>query len=230
MVTDYLGLVRSAVNRIKTRLPAHTDADDLHSAGVLGLIAAVRKFKPESARTFAGFAHQRITGAILDELRRMDTCSRRSRAFVRQLAATSTELEQRLQRAATEEELRAALGWSTEEYRRRSAMAHSGRLVSLDREIENGEESTSSLHNILRDPDTESGFDRMQRTEQIEIVAQLIAEQPEVPRKVLSLHYYEGMQFNEIAEVFDLSIARICQIHRKAVKQLRLRLQRSLES
>ena len=65
---------------VQLPLPPHIDADDLYSVGVTGLIAAVRKYNPEQGNTFAGYAATRIRGAILDELRRLDWCPRRTRA------------------------------------------------------------------------------------------------------------------------------------------------------
>src|SRR4051812_39824441 len=85
LIEQYLPLVRTVVDRIKLRVPAHIDADDLYSVGITGLLAAVRKFDPSQGNTFAGYAMMRIRGAILDELRRMDWCPRRTRERSRKL-------------------------------------------------------------------------------------------------------------------------------------------------
>ncbi len=116
LIERYLPLVRNVVDRIKLTLPAHIDADDLHSVGITGLIAAVRKYNPDQGNTFAGYAATRIRGAILDELRRMDWCPRRVRARARKLKEAINALEQRLGRAATEEEICTDLGMSRKEY------------------------------------------------------------------------------------------------------------------
>src|SRR5471032_3487364 len=105
LIERYLPLVRNVVDRIKLNVPAHVDADDLYSVGITGLIAAVRKFDPEQGTTFAGYASLRIRGAILDELRRMDWCPRRARARARKIKEAINQLEQRLGRAATEEDI-----------------------------------------------------------------------------------------------------------------------------
>ena len=52
LIERYLPLVRNVVDRIKLNVPAHVDADDLYSVGIIGLIAAVRRFDPKQGSTF----------------------------------------------------------------------------------------------------------------------------------------------------------------------------------
>ena len=42
---------------------------------------------------------------------------------------------------------------------------------------------------------------------------------------VLTLYYYEGLTLAEIGKVLGVTESRVCQIHTKAVLQLRSRLQ-----
>jgi len=41
---------------------------------------------------------------------------------------------------------------------------------------------------------------------------------------VLTLYYYEGLTLAEIGQVLSVTESRVCQIHTKAVLQLRARL------
>jgi len=230
LLVENLNLVRIAVAQVRRRLPAHVDADDLHSAGVLGLIAAIRRCDQAMADRFQGFALHRIRGAILDELRRMDCCSRRMRATLRELEQVKQDLEQKLQRAATTDEMRLALGLSVAEYRRRVATARPVKLMSLDHEPETADGPGKTLHTFLADTADETGFDRLQQSDRREILARLMASLPEMPRKILALHYHEGLSFVEIAVVFRRSAARICQIHRRTITTLRRQLRHALES
>lgn len=221
VIVKYLYLVDKAVARIKRNVPSHIRADDLHSTGVLGLMAAARKFNPESEATFPSFASIRIRGAILDELRRTDTCPRRTRIRARKLAETVNAVEQKLGRPATPGEISSSLGVTREEYFKLVDSARPIRIVTLDREVEEGEGADSTLHNLLADENDETGGERMEKAELQEMLAQHIAELPEVPRKILAMYYFENMRFSTIAESFDLTESRISQIHRATIQDLR---------
>lgn len=66
----YLPLVRSIVYRLRPRTSA-LDVDDLVSAGTIGLIEAADRFDSRRGVPFASYAYARISGAIVDEIRRL---------------------------------------------------------------------------------------------------------------------------------------------------------------
>src|SRR6202022_3391883 len=80
ILQEHLPLVRSVVDRMKRKLPTALEVDELYSIGVSGLIAAARNYSQSKAASFASYASTRIRGAILDELRRSDWMSRRTRS------------------------------------------------------------------------------------------------------------------------------------------------------
>ena len=50
LVEQYLPLVKTVVGRLAMTLPSHVNGDDLYSAGLVGLLNAVRRFNPEMRR------------------------------------------------------------------------------------------------------------------------------------------------------------------------------------
>ncbi len=226
LIERYLPLVRNVVDRIKLNLPPHVDVQDLYSVGVTGLIAAVRKYDPEQGHTFAGYATTRIRGAILDELRRLDWCPRRTRAKAKKLKESINELEQKLGRAAEEEEIRKHLGLSPKEYAKWMEEAKPVCFIAIDQTAENDESDGASLHELIADEAHVSVRDRMEKEELMQLVAQRITELPEIPRKILAMYYFENMRLAEIAAVFNLTESRICQIHAQTVISLRAYINR----
>jgi RNA polymerase sigma factor for flagellar operon FliA len=72
LVIEHLLIVRFIARRIHERLPQHVLIDDLYSAGVVGLLAAVGRSGPSWGLLFRSYAQFRIRGAILDSLRTLD--------------------------------------------------------------------------------------------------------------------------------------------------------------
>ena len=105
IVLEHTPLIRYIVSRIAVRLPSHIDLDDLHNTGVIGLMDAIEKYDPEKNCKFKTYAEFRIKGAILDQLRSLDWVPRSIRQKSRKLERAYGEVEQRLGRSASEDEV-----------------------------------------------------------------------------------------------------------------------------
>src|SRR6185503_8234140 len=116
IVEKYLPLVRAVVARLAMTLPPHVDGEDLFSAGLSGLLSAVRQYDPDAGTAFETYARLRIRGAVFDELRRMDWVPRSVHTKARRVQAVMNEIEQKKGRMATEQEMAAGLKISLEDY------------------------------------------------------------------------------------------------------------------
>lgn len=227
LVERNLHLVRSVVDRIKASLPAHIEASDLYSVGVTGLIAAADRFDPSQGCAFSSYASLRIRGAVLDELRRMDWCPRRARARARKLRAAASDVEQRLGRAATDEEVRSELGLTRKDYAKWVQSSRPVVFMAIDQHNDGIDGDGASMHEMLADESDVTGRENLEKRELIELLTGRLAELPEMPKKILAMYYFERMRLAEIAEVFDLTESRICQIHSQAIQTLRSYLVRA---
>ncbi len=219
-IEQYFPLVEKILGTMLRRLPTHVSADDLRSAGTMGLISAAERFDSAQAAAFAGYACVRIRGAILDELRRIDPCSRRSRQLAKKIESATQETAQALGRAPSDEEVSTRLRVSSAEFARLRERASPVRIVSLDVSPDTGESTGGILHEIIPD-DQEDAREKMEREDLLKSLAERITELPDLQKKILALYYFEGMRFAEIGEAFDLTESRISQIHKKAVLRLR---------
>lgn len=221
LIESHLHLVRSAVARIKRAVPAHIDGDDLYSVGLAGLVSAVRKFNPIQGRTFAGFAALRIRGAMLDELRRLDTCSRRARARARQIRTTTAALEQKFGRVATEEEVRVALGLNRADFAKWVNEAQPIGFVAIDRGADGADGAGSALHELIADESVEVGSAPIEKAELVALLARHMGELPALQKQILSQYYFENIRIGEIARSFGVTSSRISQVHTRALDGLR---------
>jgi RNA polymerase sigma factor for flagellar operon FliA len=220
LIEQYLSLVGSVLAKLRYKLPPHVDADELHSAGVTGLIAAVARYDSAQASTFAGYARVRIQGAMLDELRRQDPCSRRARVRCKTIQRVVLEAEQALGRAPSDREISERLHISVTQLEQWREAAEQTRTISLDLEAEGDSSKRGSLHATLADDSHVCVRDTIEKRELLELISVRIAALPDRQKRILAFYYSEGMRFAEIAAVFDLTESRICQLHQDAVKTL----------
>src|SRR6202051_1755263 len=114
LIVNYAPLVKYVAGRLGSGLPAHVDEGDLVSYGLLGLMSAIERFDLGREIKFETYAIARIKGQIIDELRAMDWVPRSVRARARDIERAIAELEKKLERAPTDEEIAGKLGISTD--------------------------------------------------------------------------------------------------------------------
>ena len=229
LVEKYLPLVSSAVARLAMTLPDHVDRDDLQSAGLMGLLQALRNFDPACGASFETFARLRVRGAMLDELRRMDWVPRTVHEKARRIQNTMAELEQKLGRVPSEAQMAKALNLSAGEYAGLLNEVRPAAFVCLDAVNSLEEGDGGSLYEVVADEEGDSPREAASRQELKRVIFDRLKEMPEIQRKVLALYYAEDLHLREIAEVFGLTESRICQIHSQAILAIRAYVQR-LES
>jgi RNA polymerase sigma factor FliA len=223
LILHYSPLVKFVSGRVLSRLPDSLDSTDLVSYGILGLIDAIEKFDPSRGFKFETYAVPRIRGAILDELRSIDWVPRSVRAKARAADNAYTKLEHKLQRSPTDDELATELGISRAELDTLLRQTTRASLLQLDEVLFSGGQGYRTLGDTIADSDDGPGA-RLELQETRQLVAKAISALPERERTVLVLYYYERLNLSEIGEVLGVTESRACQIHTKAVHQLRHKL------
>lgn len=217
IVEKYVPLVKNVVGRLAMTLPPHVDGEDLYSAGLTGLLNAVRQYNPNAGTSFETYARLRIRGAVFDELRRMDWVPRSVHTKARKVQAVMNEIEQKKGRVATEQEMAAKLKLSLPEYHQWLEEIRPATFVCLDAAFNNDLDDSASQYESLPDQRQENPLDGTFRLEMARIISDRLQELPEMQRKVLALYYFEDMRLREIAEAFGLTESRICQIHAQGI-------------
>lgn len=222
LILHYSPLVKYVAGRVGAGLPRSVDQNDLASYGLFGLIDAIDKFEPDRGFKFETYAIDRIKGAILDELRALDWVPRSVRSRARRIETAIIEIEHRLQRTPSEEELAANLDMEVGELN--DALAEIGRsgIAALD-EFISGDTQTS-MGEMLADPGGVSPESALQTEETRRGLVDAINRLPDRERLVVTLYYYECMTLAEIGDVLGVTESRVCQIHAKTMMSLRNRL------
>lgn len=225
LIVHYAPLVKYVASRVAVGLPQNVEQADLVSYGMFGLIDAIDKFEPGRGFKFETYAISRIKGAILDELRSIDWVPRSVRAKARSIEKAFAKLEARHGRTPTDSEVAAELGWSDAQFQQTLGQISLVGLAALDEILVAGGERGEML--TLGDTIADGSHGPMGAFEVAELrqlLGQAINGMPEREKIVLTLYYYESLTLQEIGRVLGVTESRVCQIHTKAVLQLRNRL------
>jgi RNA polymerase sigma factor for flagellar operon FliA len=225
LILHYAPLVKYVASRVATGLPASVEQADLVSYGMFGLIDALQKFEPARGNKFETYAIPRIKGAIIDELRAMDWVPRSVRFKARGIEKATTDLETMLKRAPTEREVAERLGVSLPELHDVINQISFVSVLALDELLAVGSDrgETVSLMDTLADRRTDPTTG-LEGQETRGILAAAINSLSEREKIVVTLYYFEGLTLAEIGDILGVTESRVCQIHTKAVGQLRLQL------
>src|SRR5262249_47131529 len=226
LIIHYSPLVKFVAGRVAAGLPQSIEQADLVSYGIFGLIDAIDKFDPQRGFKFETYAISRIKGAIIDELRSIDWVPRSVRAKARAIERAFSTLENELRRSPEDSEVAAELDMSEQELAQVLSQISFTGLVALDELLAAGSSERSGAATV-GDTIADSAHDPVEAFEVDEmkhLLADAINRMPDRERLVLTLYYCEGLTLAEIGDVLGVTESRVCQIHTKAILQLRGRL------
>ena len=199
---------------------------DLINEGNLGLIKAAERFDETRGFKFISYAvwwiRQSILQALAEQARivrlplnKIGNINRINKAF--------SELEQKFERPPSADELAEFLDCSTEEVKQ--SLSHTGRHVSMDAPLIDGDESSSSMYDVmttdsLPNPDSGLVLESLRRDIRTSLRT-LTSRESEVVSMFYGLEGKMPMSLEEIGTKFDLTRERVRQIKEKAIRRLK---------
>ena len=199
---------------------------DLINEGNLGLIKAAERFDETRGFKFISYAvwwiRQSILQALAEQARivrlplnKIGTINKINRAF--------SELEQKFERPPSADELAEFLECSPEEVKQ--SLANSGRHISMDAPLVEGDESSSSMYDVLLSdslpgPEKELVVESLRKDIERSL-STLTSREGDIVRLYYGLNGKYPMTLEEIGERFDLTRERVRQIKEKAIRRLK---------
>ncbi|NRD72021.1 RNA polymerase sigma factor FliA [Shewanella sp. VB17] len=207
VMQQYLPLVKRSIGQLRSHCGAVLAIEDMEQIGMMALLESSRRYPGSYDHGFLSYAGQRIRGAILDELRRLDWRPRPVRQQAHELNDMVRKLTRSLSRDPTDIEVANAMGLSREQYRERLYASQSESMKSLDDLLIAGSHFTDTVNLIERFSAKKTlitAISKLNKREQL----------------ILSLYYQHELNLKEIAATLGLTETRICQLQKQAVKQL----------
>lgn len=197
---------------------------DLINEGNLGLIKAAQRFDETRGFKFISYAVWWIRQSILQALAEQSRIVRlplNKIGSINKINKTFSKLEQEFEREPSQEEIAKVLGLSADDIK--DTMRTSGRHVSVDAPLKQGEEGT--LMDVMEDEDQlnpdHALISESLRREVERAISTLTSREADVLRLYFGLSGEQPMTLEEIGDRFDLTRERVRQIKEKAIRRLK---------
>lgn len=206
LVLEYLDLAHSLARQVYRTAPHALDLDDLRGIAYLGLVGAAQRWKPYCSERgfsplaleyFRPFVVRRVRGALIDAIRSADWATRSLRTRAKALQEAGQD------KGATDHQLAERTGMSVTEVRN-TLRGMAQRPVSLE-----AEDLDPQAHTTVES----TAFTKIILSRVTTTIARLSPDQ----QVVLALHYYRGMQLQQVAKAMGITESRASQLHARAV-------------
>ncbi|HEV8112569.1 MAG TPA: FliA/WhiG family RNA polymerase sigma factor [Planctomycetota bacterium] len=222
LMERYYPLVRYIAERLLQTLPKSIELDDLVSAGLFGLMDAIRGFDHARNIKFKTYCTTRIRGSILDQLRSQDWVPRLVRLKAGRIEKALQRLTGEYGREPTHAELAADLDLEHDELSLEMQSASAKTMFSLsDKWEDRDEDSGIEKVDVLEDRKSIDPISELHRRDMLHFLTRSLTHKE---RFIIEQYYHVGHTMREIGEMLALTESRVCQIHSNVMGRLKAQL------
>lgn len=217
LILMYENLVYSLAKKFSK---GQSSDEDLVQVGMIGLIAAFRRFDPSVGRSFESFAVPTIIGEIKRFIRDKTWSvhvPRRVKELGPKIKKTVEILTANLQRSPRVDEIAEHLGVSEEEVLETMEMSKSYQALSVDRSIEADDEGSAvTLLDLVGC--SEKGYEI---TDQQLLLEKAFAVLTNREKEIIQLTYFDNFSQKETGDQLGISQMHVSRLQRRALQKLR---------
>jgi RNA polymerase sigma factor FliA len=210
LIRQFVPVVKRLALRLKGRMPATVQLDDLIQAGLIAVLRLARHGTLAPATD--PMLQRSIVNAMIDESRREVWAPVRTVRLAKSASQAMQAVKQRLGRDGTDEEVAAEMRVSLAEYHAVLVEIAGIRLLDIADFDETGDDPLQAAD------DQDAALDRSRMAEAL---AGSIAALPEREKLVLSLYYEQELNMEEVGAVLGLDKSTVCRVHGRALLMLR---------
>ncbi|ENH96399.1 RNA polymerase sigma factor SigB [Gracilibacillus halophilus YIM-C55.5] len=221
IVKTYENLVKSLARKYAKDQMIY---EDLVQVGMLGLLAAIRRYDSDVGKSFESFAVPTIVGEIKRFIRDKTWSvhvPRRVKELGPKIKKAIEELTVDQQHSPKIQEIAQHLGVSEEEVLETMEMTQSYNALSVDRKVEaDAEGSEVSILDIVGNQD--AGYDQVDRQLVLEKILPLLNDREQ---QIIRCTYFDNKSQKETGELLGISQMHVSRLQRHALRKLREALQ-----
>ena len=229
LVEIYYPLVQKISYKMAEKLQWNLQPEELASFGLDGLYIAIDRFSLDRGVDFPTYAGRRISGSMLDNVRKNDPIPRSVRLNHSLIEKKRQEMESTEGRKVTEYEIIEKLGINQQEYLKNTKKYSPRSFVSLEgSDITDSNKQENFKQDSLLDLTDKSSSSPDSKLLRKEFINKLISKNfSPLEQKIIYYYYYENLTMGEIGKKINTSESRISQIHMDIIQRLRNKIERN---
>lgn len=221
IVLTYNDLVESLARKYSKNSSIH---EDLAQVGMIGLLAAVRRYDASFGKSFETFAIPTIIGEIKRFIRDKTWSvhvPRRIKELGPKIKNATDELTTGNQDSPTVKQIADHLGVAEEDVLETMEMGKSYKALSVDRKIEaDSDGSTVAILDLVGSD--ENGFENVDQRMLLEKIMPVLSEREQ---QILKCKYFDNLSQKEIGELLGISQMHVSRLQRRSLRKLREAIQ-----
>ncbi|MFS0675065.1 RNA polymerase sigma factor SigB [Ornithinibacillus sp. 179-J 7C1 HS] len=217
IILTYQDLVESIARKYSRNSMIH---EDLVQVGMIGLLAAIKRFDASYGKTFESFAIPTIIGEIKRFIRDKTWSvhvPRRIKELGPKIKKAVDELTTKNQKSPTVQEIAEYLEVSEEEILETMEMNKSYKALSVDRSIE-GTSDGSTIAILDMIGSDEDGYSQIDLKMLLEKILPILTERE---KQIIRCTYFQNMSQKETGELLGISQMHVSRLQRRSLKKLR---------
>lgn len=220
IVEDYIPIVKYIASKVISGKSKYVEFEDLVGYGMVGLMDAVRKFDGSKGMKFSTYASIRIKGAMIDEIRKNSPVSKGIMDKLNKYNNAIETLRNVLMREPSVQDVADYLHLSIDEIGTIENYINYISKTSLE-SIVFSDDDNMSLMSTIKDTTSPSPEGVLESKELVKYLGKAINNLKDKDKKVIYYYYIKGMTLKEIGKILEVSESRVCQIHNRALKNLK---------
>jgi RNA polymerase sigma-B factor len=224
LVTQFRSLVESVAYKFSRGQELY---EDLVQVGMIGLLAAIRRYDSMKGRSFESFAIPTIVGEVKRHIRDKTWSvhvPRRIKELGPRIRKAVEQLTTNLQRSPLVNEIADYLEVTPEEVLETMEMGRSYQAISMDGPIEpSAEGNPLTLFDLVGSE--EQGYEQIDKKLLLEKIFQVLSKRE---KEILELIFFENLSQKQVGEQLGISQMHVSRLQRRALEKLRQAIRMNL--
>ncbi len=229
LIEVYYPLVQKISYKVAENLCWNVQPEELSSLGLDGLYSAIDRFSLDAGVDFPTYSNRRISGSMIDGIRKDDIIPRSVRMNSSLFEKTRVEMEVDKGRKVTEFEVIEELGISQKDYLKNIKKYKPTGFVSLDgTDICSNDKQEDYKQDSLNSMIDKKSISPDNKVLRREFLNKLISKSfSRIEQKIIYFYYYDDLTMEEVATKLDISESRVSQLHSNIIPRLKNKIERN---